>query len=155
MGLEASALAVHQLVHDLGDGFSVAAVLAHWQAVASVFSWVCAAHRHPLLVTREGMVEELTRQAEPALGLSRRERSFRREERRLRRGERVILHSDGVYERRGEGGERFGLAGIEGAVADARGTSAAATARSIQNAVGAASPRPLEDDATVLVFAVV
>ena len=155
LGLEGSALAVHQLVHDLGDDFSVAAVLAHWQAVASVFSWVCAGHGPPLLVTREGTVAELTSQPEPALGVSRRDRRFRREQRRLRRGERVILHSDGVFERRGKGDRPFGLAGIEGAVAQARGVSAAATARSIQNAVGAASPRPLEDDATVVVLAVV
>jgi serine phosphatase RsbU (regulator of sigma subunit) len=87
--------------------------------------------------------------------VSRRDRRFRREQRRLRRGERVILHSDGVFERRGKGDRPFGLAGIEGAVAQARGVSAAATARSIQNAVGAASPRPLEDDATVVVLAVV
>jgi Serine phosphatase RsbU, regulator of sigma subunit len=114
LGLEGSALAVHQLVHDLGDDFSVAAVLAHWQAVASVFSWVCAGHGPPLLVTREGTVAELTSQPEPALGVSRRDRRFRREQRRLRRGERVILHSDGVFERRGKGDRPFGLAGIEG-----------------------------------------
>ena len=155
LGLDASALAVHKLVHDLGDDFSVAAVLGHWQPAASLFSWVCAGHAAPLLVTRDGSVEELTGPAHPAFGLSQRDRRFPREERRLLRGERVVLYSDGVFDRREEGGGRFGLDGIEAAVTDARATSAAATARAIQSAVGAASAQPLADDATVLVFAVV
>ena len=155
LGLEASALAVHQLVHDLGDDFSVAAVLGHWQPAASLFSWVCAGHRPPLLVAHDGSVEELGGEPEPAFGLSRRDRRFPREQRRLRRGERVILHSDGVFERREQSGRRFGLDGIAGAIGAAPAGSAAATARSIQNAVAAASMRPLADDATVLVFAVV
>ena len=67
----------------------------------------------------------------------------------------MVLYSDGVFDRREEGGGRFGLDGIEAAVTDARATSAAATARAIQSAVGAASAQPLADDATVLVFAVV
>ena len=155
LGLEASALAVHHLVHDLGDDFSVAAVLGHWQPAASLFSWICAGHRPPLLVTNDGSVEELGGQPQPAFGLPQRDRRFPREARRLRRGERVILHSDGVFERREQSGRGFGLEGIEEAIAGTPATSAAATARAIQNAVAAASVRPLVDDATVLVFAVV
>jgi len=154
LGLEGSALAVHQLVHDLGDDFSVAAILAHWQAAASVFSWVRCGHEAPLIVTRDGDVEELGGAGDVALGTSGRERVFRRDERRLHRGERVVLLSDGVAERRTSEGLRFGLSGVERAVASARGSSAAATARSIQQAVATASARPVEDDATVLVFGV-
>lgn len=154
MGLEDSAIVIHQLVHDLGDDFSVSAILAHWQAPTRTFNWVSTGHGPPLLVGLDGTIEELEDDGEPALGIADRRRVFRPRRRQLERGERVILVSDGVLERGTTAGRRFELAGVQKAVATARGTSAAATARSIQHAVVAASPRPLEDDAAVLVLAV-
>jgi serine phosphatase RsbU (regulator of sigma subunit) len=153
LGLEGSALMVHQLVHDLGDDFSVSAILAHWHAATSVLTWVRCGHPPPLLVGDDGAVSELAGPAEPALGLSGRDREFRVEHRSLRAGDRVVFHSDGVIDRRLEGsGQSFGRLGVEAAVAEAQGTSAAATARSIQQQVVAASTEPLEDDAAVLVL---
>jgi len=155
LGLEESAAVVHELVHDLGGHFSVAAILAHWHGPTRTFSWVTGGHGPPLLVRPDGALEELDDDdAEAALGLPDRRRGFRARRRRLEPGERVILVSDGVLERGTASGRRFGSAGVGEAVTAASGTSAAATARSIQHAVVAASPRPLEDDAAVLVLAV-
>ncbi|MBA2637750.1 MAG: serine/threonine-protein phosphatase [Solirubrobacterales bacterium] len=154
LGLEDAAIVVHQLVHDLGDDFSVSAILAHWQAPTRTFSWLGLGHRPPLLVNRDGAIEELDDDGELALGLAGRQRVLRARRRRLERRERVILCSNGVLDRRTATGRPFGLAGIQKAVATAPGTSAAATARSIQHAVVAASPRPLEDDAAILILAV-
>jgi len=154
LGLEDSATVVHHLVHDLGDEFFVSAILAQWQAPTRMFGWVGLGHRPPLLVRRDGTLEELEDDGALALGLAERQRTFRARRRRLERGERVVMCSDGVLDRRTARGRPFELAGIQEAVTAARGTSAAATARSIQHAVVGASPRPLADDATVLVLAV-
>lgn len=152
LGLEETALIVHQLVHDLGDDFTVSAVLAHWQPAISTFNWVSCGHEPPLLVLREGGIEALVQGADPPLGAGDRVRDFRVHRRRLGGGERVILHSDGTVGRRSSKGT-FGLDGIKGAVAAAHGASAAATARSIQHAVVGFSSAPLEDDAAVVVLA--
>ncbi len=144
---------VHQLVHDLGDDFSVSAILAHWHAATSVLTWVRCGHPPPLLVGADGAVSELPGPAEPALGLSGRDREFRSDHRLLRGGDRVVFHSDGVIDRPVERtGQGFGRAGVEAAVAASQGASAAATARSIQQRVVGASTELLEDDATVLVL---
>ena len=103
---------------------------------------------------RNGTVEELGGEGDAALGVGERERTFHPRWRRLADGERVILHSDGVFDRRRADGRTFGIAGIQAAVASARGTSAAAIARAIQHAVVGASREPLEDDAAVVVLAV-
>lgn len=154
LGLEESALVVHQLVHDLGDDFSVAAVLGRWHAATSVFSWVRCGHPAPLLAPSGAPLEELGGGDDRPLGLGGRERSFERFERVVRPGDRVILYSDGVRDRRLSHGGRFGRRGIGRAVATASGSSAAAAARSIQQAVLGASSLPLEDDAAVLVLGV-
>ncbi len=154
LGLADSATVVHQLVHDLGDDFYVSAILAHWQAPTRTIHWVSLGHEPPLLVHRDGTIEALPDDGQLALGLADRHRVFQPRRRQLEPGERVIFVSDGVLERRTATGRRFALDGVHEAVATARGTSAAATARSIQHAVVAASPRPLEDDAAVLVLTV-
>jgi serine phosphatase RsbU (regulator of sigma subunit) len=154
LGLEGAALVVHQLVHALGDDFCVSAVIAQWEAPISTLHWVSCGHPPPLLVAADGSVEELAGAEDAALGLADRERTFRPQRRQLRPRERVILYSDGVVERRTASGRRFELAGIREAVNGAASTSAAGTARSIQHGVVGASPRPLEDDAAVVVLAV-
>jgi serine phosphatase RsbU (regulator of sigma subunit) len=79
----------------------------------------------------------------------------RPQERRLHRGERLVLYSDGISERPLGDGRPFGLEGIRAAVAGLdEGASAARTARAIQQATLAASSRPLEDDAAIVVLAV-
>jgi serine phosphatase RsbU (regulator of sigma subunit) len=155
LDLERSAQVIEETVRQLGEAFTVSAVLARWQAATSMLSWLACGHPAPLLAHADGTIEPLAEHAgEPALGAGRRARDFRPRRRRLRRGERVVLCSDGLLERRGEGGEAFGVAGVERAVAAAPAGSAAAIARSIQHAAVAASSRPIEDDVVVVVLAV-
>jgi serine phosphatase RsbU (regulator of sigma subunit) len=73
-------------------------------------------------------------------------------ERQLMPGERLLLLSDGVLERRARHGRPFAMAGVRAAVARS-GTGAAATVRAIEDAIASASADPLEDDATIVVFA--
>lgn len=156
LGLAASAGVIQQTVHELGDAFTVSAVLARWQAPTSTFSWVACGHPPPMLVRADGEVEPLADPPDesPALGEGGADREFRPRRRRLRSGERVILCSDGVLGRGDGRGGAFGEAGVRRAIAAARGTSAAATARSIQHAAAGAADGPIEDDTVVVVLAV-
>jgi serine phosphatase RsbU (regulator of sigma subunit) len=154
LGLAGAASVIQETVHELGEAFTVDAVLARWQPPVSTFSWIACGHPPPLLARVDGEVEPLGGEdPEPPLGVGASGREFRPRERRLRAGERVILCSDGVLERRDRGGGAFGEAGVGRAIAAARGGSAAATARAILHAAVGAADGPLEDDAVVVVFA--
>ncbi|MBW3548616.1 MAG: SpoIIE family protein phosphatase [Actinobacteria bacterium] len=72
--------------------------------------------------------------------------------RRLEPGERLLIYSDGVSERRTPDG-RFGLEGVQRALATAPSRSASSAAASLTAQVLAASPDDLRDDATVLMLA--
>jgi serine phosphatase RsbU (regulator of sigma subunit) len=154
LGLDEAASLVHHTVHDFGESFTVAAVLARWQAPTSTFSWIACGHPPPLLVHADGTLAALGEdQNEPALGDGASERTFRLHRRRLKTGERVVLCSDGLLERRIAGGRAFSIDGVERAIAASQG-SAAATARAVQHAAVAASAEPLEDDVVIVVLAV-
>ncbi len=62
--------------------------------------------------------------------------------------------TDGITERRMEGGGTFGVEGIRAAVAEAESGTAASTALAIQEAVTNCWREPLQDDGTVVVMAV-
>jgi serine phosphatase RsbU (regulator of sigma subunit)/AraC-like DNA-binding protein len=154
LGLGPSAQVIQQTVLELGEAFTVSAVLARWQAPTATFSWIACGHPAPLLVDGDGAIVTLDEaDGEPALGIGDRDREFRPHERRLSSGERVILCSDGLLERRGDDGEPFGVAGVQRAVAAAPSASAAATARQVQHAAVAVANRPLEDDVVVVALA--
>ena len=72
----------------------------------------------------------------------------------MRAGERLILVTDGIVNRRMEGGGTFGVDGLREALERTDSTSAASTAMAIQQAVTECWREPLEDDATVVVMAV-
>ncbi len=152
--LESAAQKMHQVVRDVSrPEFFVTAIVARWQAVYSVFSWVNCGHPPPLVVRPDGSLDQLEREPALPLGLfDDEERRFSRHRHRLEEGERLILHSDGITARRTESG-LFGLDGIERAVRGASGTSASAIARAIQEAVMSASVDPLQDDAVAIVLA--
>jgi serine phosphatase RsbU (regulator of sigma subunit)/AcrR family transcriptional regulator len=151
--LEEAAQTMHETVLDAGESeFFLTAVIARWSAAHEVFSWVNAGHPPPLLLTASGESEELTGDRALPLGLGERERQFRRGYRRLDRDDRVILFTDGISTRvTGEG--FFGRDGILDAARSAKSRTAPAMALAIQEAVVAASERPLRDDAAVVVFA--
>ena len=133
--LEEAVTTMHEAVYDVSrPEFYVTAVVARWNAVYSTFSWINCGHPAPLIVRAEGTIEQLMTESSLPLGLWERERRFSRHQRRLGPGERLVLHSDGVTARRTAHG-LFGIDGIERAVASAGGSSAAAAARAIQEAL--------------------
>lgn len=151
--LEEAAQTMHEVTHDVGrPEFYVTAIVARWNAVYSLFSWINCGHPPPLVVRPDNTIEQLATEPGLPLGLWERERRFVRSQRRLEDGERLILHSDGITARRTPEG-LFGLDGIERAVRGAEGVSATATARAIQEAVMSAAEDQLQDDAVAVVLA--
>ena len=128
------------------------AILAQWHPATSTFQWITAGHPPPLLLHADGSAEELNGEGTYPLGLSVGERTFTTNRRRVGRGERLLLYSDGVTERRRTDGT---LLGLEGCCrpADRPGDSAAEIVRGLHDAVIDASPKPLRDDATMLLLA--
>ena len=150
--LEAAAQTMHEVISDVGrPEFFVTAIVARWNAVYSVFSWINCGHPPPLVIRGDDTVEQLTAEPELPLGLFDRERRFVRRQRRLEEDERLILHSDGITARKTPDG-LFGLDGIERAVRLAESRSATAIARQIQEAVMEATDAPLQDDAVAIVL---
>jgi serine phosphatase RsbU (regulator of sigma subunit) len=153
--LEQALAATHETVRRLGNpDFYVTALVARWRAPTSTFTWVNCGHPHAYLADLDGNVEELAGPTHAPLGTGDDDRTFTSTERRLVSGERLILVTDGITERRTEGGGRFGLDGIRGAVADVESPTAAATAMAILQAVTECWREPLEDDGTVVVLCV-
>jgi serine phosphatase RsbU (regulator of sigma subunit) len=152
--LEQAAQTMHETVCDVGGPeFFVTAIVARWNPVYAVFSWINCGHPPPLLVRVNDAVELLTTQPDPPLGVLERTRAFHRHQRRLVDGDRLVMYSDGISRRRTEDGP-FGTDGIVEAVRGAAARSATATARAVQEAVVSASEDPLPDDAAIVVLAV-
>jgi serine phosphatase RsbU (regulator of sigma subunit) len=143
-------------VRRLGNpDFYVTALVARWRAATATFTWVNCGHPHPYHVDVDGNVSELEGPVHPPLGTGDDdEPTFTPTERRLASDERLILVTDGITERRTEGGGRFGIDGIRRAVDEAESPTAAATAMAILQAVTDCWREPLEDDGTVVVLCV-
>ncbi|CAA9480747.1 MAG: Serine phosphatase RsbU, regulator of sigma subunit [uncultured Solirubrobacterales bacterium] len=151
--LEEAAQTMHETLKAMEQPeFFVTAVIARWNPVYSLFSWINCGHPPPLLAPRQGAVEELWSEPALPLGLFDRKRRFVRSQRRIENGDRLALYSDGISMRRTHDGF-FGWRGIASAIDGAPGRSATATARAIQEAVVSASPDPIRDDAAVVVLA--
>jgi serine phosphatase RsbU (regulator of sigma subunit) len=152
--LAAVAAAIHETLVELDvEGAFVNVVLARWHGPSSRLSWITCGHQAPLLISPDGELEQLSDPDHEGLGLGVADREFAVSHRRLQPGERLLLLSDGALDRRTSGGGTIGLDGIRGAVARARDMSAPSTVRAIEDAIHDASSEPLEDDATVVVFA--
>lgn len=153
--LEQALLSVHETVRRLGNpDFYVSAVIARWRAATRALTWVNCGHPPGYLADAEGHLTELENPTHPALGVDGWEPSFTVTQRELHPGERVILVTDGITQRHTEGGGRFGVDGLERAVAGVEHPTAAATAMAILRAVSDCWREPLEDDGTVAVLAV-
>jgi serine phosphatase RsbU (regulator of sigma subunit) len=154
-GLEDCLAAMNETVRGLGNPeFSVTALVARWRAPFSTLTWINCGHPPAYLVDADGNLDELAPPTHPALGAIDADAGWRPAQRQLRSGERVILLTDGVIERRIEGGGRFGVEGLKRAVGRADNPTAASTAMAITQAVTDCWREPLEDDATVVVMAV-
>jgi serine phosphatase RsbU (regulator of sigma subunit) len=153
--LEKALAAMDETVRRLDNpDFYVTALVARWRAATSTFTWVNCGHPHAFLVDVEGNVSELAGPIHPPLGTGDAKPEFTTTDRRLSSDERLILVTDGITERKTEGGGTFGLDGIRQAVAEVESPTAAATAMSILQAVTDCWREPLEDDGTVVVLCV-
>ena len=146
---------VHETVRRLdNDAFYVTAIFARWHAATATLTWANCGHPPPYLVDAEGNLAELESPQHPALGSSNPNPNFKLTKRQLGSGERLILVTDGIIDRKMEGGGTFGVEGIKAALERAESATAASTAMAIQKGVTECWREPLEDDATVVVMAV-
>jgi serine phosphatase RsbU (regulator of sigma subunit) len=152
--LDAAALAIHHTMLEVAvDGAFVNVVLGRWHGPSSTFASITCGDQGPLLITADGRLIELDCSEHPPLGAGQPARRFAIDRRRLEPGERLLLLSDGVLDRGTGNGQSFGLQGVRAAIATAVDAAAASTVRALEDAVMAASTDPLEDDATLVVFA--
>jgi len=153
--LEQALLSMHETVRHLGNpDFYVSALLARWRPATRTLTWVNCGHPPAYLVDADGHLTELESPTHPALGIGDPDPAFTSTQRELHSGERVVLVTDGVTQRRTEGGGRFGVDGLQRAVAGVEHPTAAATAMAILRAVTDCWREPLEDDGTVAVLAI-
>jgi serine phosphatase RsbU (regulator of sigma subunit) len=154
-GLEQALANVHQTVRRLENpDFYVTAWIARWRPATATLTWVNCGHPPAYLVDNEGALSELQAPRHPPLGTGNAEASFTPTERQLHAGERLILMTDGIIERRMQGGGKFGVDGLKRALDQADNPTAASTGMAIQQAVTDCWREPLEDDATVVVMAI-
>jgi serine phosphatase RsbU (regulator of sigma subunit) len=153
--LEGSLETMHETVRRLGNpDFYVTALVARWRAPTATFTWVSCGHPPAYLIDPDDTLTELAGPAHDPLGVGDDQRTFKAAEHRLEPGQRLILLTDGVIDRHTETGGTFGVDGLREALQRAENPTAAGTAIAIQEAVTDCWSEPLEDDATVVVFAV-
>jgi serine phosphatase RsbU (regulator of sigma subunit) len=153
--LQQAMAAMNETVRHLGNpDFYVSALVARWRAATHTLTWINCGHPPAYVVDAEGKLEELEGPVHGALGTMAGETRLEMTERRLRSGERLILVTDGITERKTEGGGRFGVDGIRRALTRLESPTAAATAMAILQAVNDCAGQPLEDDGTAAVLAV-
>ena len=112
--------------------------------------WSSAGHEPALVLRADGSIERLSA-AGPPLGVIE-DAVWTRHETPLWPGDTLIVLTDGIRERAGPDGQRFGQAGLASALADAAAAAPEALAAGILDACeGFARGRAAEDDLTVLV----
>ena len=149
--LEQAAQVVHEATFELGGPYQfLTAVFAVWHHGSGTLAWINCGHPRPLLADRDGAVDELVDDGTYPLGMFRRQRAFRRTEFCIEPGQRILLYSDGTPERRDSVGELFGVESLKRTLRGSAGATAAGAVRALQDAVLGFSPRPLRDDATIL-----
>ena len=152
--LDDALAAVDETVRRLdNEGFYVTAIVARWRAATATLTWANCGHPQPYLVDTEGAINELEGPQHPPLGAANASSKFELIKRQLSSGERLILVTDGIIQRKMEGGGTFGVEGIRKALERADSPTAASTVMAIQQAVTDCWREPLEDDATVVVMA--
>jgi serine phosphatase RsbU (regulator of sigma subunit) len=146
---------MHETVRRLeNEDFLVPAWLARWRAATSTLTWVSCGHPWAYVIGTEGELRQLDGPEHPALGAGGADPSYRVTRRQLLPRERLLLVTDGIIERRIEGGGKFGVDGIRQALQGTGSETAASTAMAIQQAVTECWREPLEDDGTIVVMCV-
>jgi len=110
--------------------------------------YVNAGHPPPLIFTSAG-IRELSIGGTVIGPLP--EARFRRGIAYLEIGDLLVLTTDGILERRGDGGEFFGQAGVEAAVRDRGSSAAEVLERVFAAAAEFGDGAPWDDDATIVV----
>jgi serine phosphatase RsbU (regulator of sigma subunit) len=152
--VEAVAL-MDETVRALGNrDFFVSALVARWRAATGELTWVNCGHPPAFVVDAGGAMSQLAGPVHEPLGAADGGGDFTLSSLRLLAGDRLILITDGITERRLEGGGRFGEDGIRAALERPVEPTAAATAMAILQAVTDCWSEPLEDDGTVVVLRV-
>jgi hypothetical protein len=152
-GLQEAARLADQAIMALDMELYLTAVLGSWDAIGKQLRWINCGHPTPLILRADGSVEELEGERTYPLGIRFTDRVFPVLTALVASGDRLLLYSDGVSERRTADGGRIGENGLRAILAELGPRSAATTVRGIQDAVIAASPDALRDDATLLVVA--
>jgi serine phosphatase RsbU (regulator of sigma subunit) len=134
-----------------GADDSVAVTIGRWHGASSTFSWITCGTPRPLRVDAAGRLEVLGERS-PPLGTPE-AHPLAPARVRIGPGDRIVLASDGITDRATGDGGRFGTEGIRLAAATAAPSSASGTVKAIEDAVLAAGPEPLDDDATLIVLA--
>lgn len=152
-GLEEIATMTNDAILELNSDHYLTAVIGAWDPTSDQLRWINCGHPSPLILRADGQIDELAGEHTYPLGMQFDERSFPVLTARVRRGDRLLLYTDGLSERRTTNGGRVGEDGLRRILADIGPCSAALTVRGLQDAVIAASPEPLRDDATMLAVA--
>jgi serine phosphatase RsbU (regulator of sigma subunit) len=150
-----AALTMDEVIRALAnENFAVTAILARWHAPTATLAWINCGHPPPHIADAEGAFTVLDGPLHPALGSGDAAPTIEVSAATLQSGDRVVLVTDGITQRRVEGGGHFGVEGLRRAVQGAQAATAAATAMAVQQAVSNCWSEPLEDDATLVVLAV-
>jgi AcrR family transcriptional regulator len=147
-------LSIHQALRELpGRKSEVRAAVAHWHPSSRRLSLVAGGHAPLLVVRSSGQVEPLVGESDTPLGGRARPRPAE-DVTTLAPGDRLLLVSDGVIDRPVKGGGTLGLEGVAAAARRPDTEGAAATVRSVHDAVLSASNVDLDDDAAAICLAV-
>ena len=146
-------MAIHDALRELpGRKSEVRAAVAHWHPSSRRLTAFACGHAPLILIRSSGQVEHLAGESDTRLGGRARPRPAEAAT-TMASGDRLILVSDGVIDRSLDKGGRLGLDGIADAARLPDTDGAAATVRSVHDAVLSASDADLDDDAAVICLA--
>ncbi|MDX6475073.1 MAG: phosphoserine phosphatase RsbU/P [Gaiellaceae bacterium] len=149
---EAGVLMDRAIVGFEDPGMFVTALLARWEYATRTLEWLTFGHPQPCRLAADASLEELDGPVVPPLGLLA-DQKLVPARAELHVGDRVVFYSDGVVERRCAGG-RLGAAALHRHLREAPGPSAASLLTHVLHHVAGLHETPLDDDATVMVLAV-
>jgi serine phosphatase RsbU (regulator of sigma subunit) len=148
-----AAILMDRAVVGFGDSsMFVTALLARWEYAARELEWLTFGHPQPCRLAADGSLEELHGAVFPPLGLLD-DPQLVTARTVLRVGDRVVFYSDGVIERKCAEG-RLGSAAFYRHLAATPDASAASLLTHVLKHVAGLHETPLDDDATVMVLAV-